>query len=128
MNMDVITRQVLNKYLKLISLRASGSLNVSLKSTKSNNVNIEFHTDFFKKKTGKLLTAASWIRQFVLQHPDYKHDSVVRDTIAYDLLKAISQVVSPSSFFTRCLILFTILVFLTDRKRRTKGTKFNWRF
>jgi glutamate--cysteine ligase catalytic subunit len=63
-NMDVATRQVLNNYLKLISFRASG----------------------------RLLTAASWIRQFVLQHPEYKHDSVVNDTIAYDLLKAISQI------------------------------------
>ena len=32
------------------------------------------------------MTTARWIREFVGNHPDYKHDSVVSDSIAYDLL------------------------------------------
>uniref|UniRef100_H2YS62 Glutamate--cysteine ligase n=1 Tax=Ciona savignyi TaxID=51511 RepID=H2YS62_CIOSA len=51
-------RSIINTYLNLISKRANG----------------------------KYLTAAEWKRQFVLHHEEYKHDSVVTDSIAYDLL------------------------------------------
>ena len=32
------------------------------------------------------MTNATWMRHFVGNHPAYKHDSVVTDEIAYDLL------------------------------------------
>lgn len=48
----------LNKYLDLISRRASGELK----------------------------TAASWIRDYVAKHPSYKHDSVIPEDLNYDLL------------------------------------------
>jgi glutamate--cysteine ligase catalytic subunit len=32
------------------------------------------------------MTNATWMRHFVSNHPSYKHDSVVTDEIAYDLL------------------------------------------
>ncbi|CAF3157169.1 unnamed protein product [Rotaria sp. Silwood2] len=32
------------------------------------------------------MTNATWMRHFVANHPAYKHDSVVTDEIAYDLL------------------------------------------
>lgn len=32
------------------------------------------------------MTNATWMRHFVGNHPTYKHDSVVTDEIAYDLL------------------------------------------
>jgi len=51
----------LDQYLKLISNRASG----------------------------KLLNAASWIRKFVQNHPDYQFDSIINETINYDLIQAI---------------------------------------
>lgn len=38
------------------------------------------------------MTAATWIRQFVANHPDYKHDSVISETIAYDLMIACKQI------------------------------------
>ena len=38
-----------------------------------------------KRASGELLTNASWIRQFVAQHPDYHHDSIVGESVAYDL-------------------------------------------
>ena len=44
------------------------------------------------------MTTAGWIRQFVLAHPDYKHDSAVSDQITYDLvqrMKDISEGVTP---------------------------------
>lgn len=40
---------------------------------------------------GKLVTPASWIRNFIVSHSAYKHDSVVSDEINYDLAKAIDE-------------------------------------
>ncbi|KAG8329789.1 hypothetical protein J6590_078928, partial [Homalodisca vitripennis] len=59
MDVDADTHCTIQQYLKLIQRRASG----------------------------ELLTTAAWIRKFVTTHPDYKHDSVVSDSINYDLLK-----------------------------------------
>ncbi|XP_046544356.1 glutamate--cysteine ligase catalytic subunit-like [Haliotis rubra] len=55
---DVDTRCTVLQYLQLISKRASG----------------------------ELMTTARWVRELVNNHPDYKHDSVVSDSIAYDIL------------------------------------------
>ena len=41
---------------------------------------------------GTLLTNATWMRQFVTNHPSYKQDSVVNDEIAYDLLWKMTKV------------------------------------
>lgn len=60
---DTATRHELDRYLALVSCRASG----------------------------KLQTAATWIRDFVLTHPDYKKDSVVSERINYDLVKAVEK-------------------------------------
>lgn len=64
MNVDVATRCELQRYLNLIRDRASG----------------------------KLWTAAKWIREFVREHPDYKHDSVVSDKINHDLVGAVIDI------------------------------------
>ncbi|KAK0042022.1 glutamate--cysteine ligase catalytic subunit [Biomphalaria pfeifferi] len=61
---DVDTRCTVTQYLKLISMRASG----------------------------KLVTSARWMRNFVQQHPEYKKDSAVSEPIAYDLLCRIVQI------------------------------------
>ena len=45
-----------------------------------------------RKATGQLMTTASWIRKFVTEHPDYKQDSVVSESIAYDLMIACKQI------------------------------------
>ncbi len=42
-----------------------------------------------QRANGSLMTNARFIREFVLAHPDYKKDSVVSDTITYDLIKAV---------------------------------------
>eukprot|EP00602_Paraphysomonas_sp_CaronLab_P001393 CAMPEP_0185025476 /NCGR_PEP_ID=MMETSP1103-20130426/8414_1 /TAXON_ID=36769 /ORGANISM="Paraphysomonas bandaiensis, Strain Caron Lab Isolate" /LENGTH=662 /DNA_ID=CAMNT_0027558679 /DNA_START=268 /DNA_END=2256 /DNA_ORIENTATION=- len=44
------------------------------------------------RATGRLMTTASWIRKFVTEHPDYKHDSVVSSSIAYDLMIACKEI------------------------------------
>ena len=41
------------------------------------------YLDFIEKRSkGELITPATWIRNFVRSHPDYKKDSVVSDSIA----------------------------------------------
>lgn len=42
---------------------------------------------------GEIKTCARLIRDFVLSHPEYKHDSVVSNNIAYDLVKSIDSYV-----------------------------------
>ncbi|KAL3803173.1 hypothetical protein HJC23_003448 [Cyclotella cryptica] len=51
------------------------------------------YLDFIEKRaTGQLLTPATWIRNFIRSHKDYKFDSVVTDAIAYDLLVACKEI------------------------------------
>lgn len=63
-DVDVDTHCTISRYLELISRRASG----------------------------ELLTTAQWIRRFVDQHPDYKKDSVISETISYDLLNTFDRI------------------------------------
>jgi glutamate--cysteine ligase catalytic subunit len=58
------------------------------------------------RASGQLLTAASFMRKFVNEHPKYNHDSIVTDEIAYDLLWRIQLISSgeikcPEMFFER---------------------------
>lgn len=56
-----------------------------------------------KRAKGKLMTDARYIRQFVLNHEDYKQDSIISDKIAYDLVKHLLKVqkgeIVPSELF-----------------------------
>ncbi|KAJ1960558.1 glutamate--cysteine ligase, partial [Dispira parvispora] len=63
-NVNVQVRCKIQKYLDLVSRRANGTL----------------------------LTNAQWIRQFVRRHPDYRQDSVVTESINYDLLKTVCDI------------------------------------
>lgn len=38
---------------------------------------------------GEIKTGARFIRDFVLQHPDYKQDSIISDKISYDLMACV---------------------------------------
>uniref|UniRef100_U5EZ27 Glutamate--cysteine ligase n=1 Tax=Corethrella appendiculata TaxID=1370023 RepID=U5EZ27_9DIPT len=64
MDVDADTHCTIQQYLKLIQRRASG----------------------------ELLTTASWIRQEIINHPDYNHDSVISEKINYDLLKKSKEI------------------------------------
>ena len=44
------------------------------------------------RATGELMTPATWMRNFVHSHKDYKSDSVVSEPIAYDLVHACSDI------------------------------------
>eukprot|EP00741_Cyanophora_paradoxa_P021342 tig00021348_g20601.t1 len=60
---DDDTREVVDQYLELIRLRASG----------------------------KLVTAATYMRDYVHKHPAYKQDSVVSEEITYDLMRHLTK-------------------------------------
>ena len=48
---------------------------------------------FLKNRvTGQKKTLATWMRDYVSNHPDYKQDSVVTNTISYDLCKKIIDI------------------------------------
>jgi len=51
------------------------------------------YLDFIERRaTGELVTPAAWMRDYIRKHPDYKGDSVVSDSIAYDLLIACKEI------------------------------------
>jgi glutamate--cysteine ligase catalytic subunit len=45
-----------------------------------------------ERANGDIMTAAKWQRQFVMNHPAYRHDSVVGQEIAFDLIEACNKV------------------------------------
>jgi len=45
-----------------------------------------------RRANGSLLTTATWMREFVVKHPEYKHDSVISSGINYDLVKAVNDI------------------------------------
>ncbi|KAK3886936.1 hypothetical protein Pcinc_008945 [Petrolisthes cinctipes] len=64
LDMDADTACTIGQYLNFISARAAGNA----------------------------ITTATWIRNFVTSHPEYKQDSVVGDGITYDLIVAASEI------------------------------------
>ena len=59
----------------------------------STRVKLQSYMDFIRERsTGKLVSNAAWIRNFVQTHPAYKHDSIVTDEINYDLCRAIDDI------------------------------------
>ena len=51
------------------------------------------YMDFIAKRaSGELITPATWIRNFVTTHPDYKKDSLVSELIAYDLMMTVNEI------------------------------------
>jgi len=44
------------------------------------------------RASGELVTPATWMRSFLRSHPDYANDSVVSDSMAYDLVKACNEI------------------------------------
>ena len=67
LNLSVTTRCQIERYLDLIAGRADGSL----------------------------WTNAKWIRHYVAQHAEYKHDSAVNEKVTYDLIKTLVEEIEP---------------------------------
>lgn len=54
---------------------------------------IQQYLNFIQRRaSGELMTTAKWIREFVKNHPDYKHDSVVTEQINFDLLTVAAKI------------------------------------
>ncbi|KAJ1985777.1 glutamate--cysteine ligase [Dimargaris cristalligena] len=77
------------------------------------NINVETHCRInqylnlvSKRANGELMTNATWIRQFVRNHPSYKQDSVISPEINYDLLTTIRRITAgelqPPELFASC--------------------------
>jgi glutamate--cysteine ligase catalytic subunit len=47
---------------------------------------------YVSRAAGKTMTDAGWMRSFVHSHPSYRHDSVVTNDIATDLMKACADI------------------------------------
>jgi len=51
------------------------------------------YTNFISKRaSGELVTDAVWIRDFIIHHKDYQHDSKVHSSIVYDLMNILEGV------------------------------------
>ena len=48
-----------------------------------------FLSFLLERAKGEVKTGAKFIRDFVLNHPAYKHDSIINDKIAYDLMSSV---------------------------------------
>ena len=54
---------------------------------------IDQYLSFISKRAkGELITPATWMRQFVMNHPGYKNDSIITHEIAYDLMQTITNI------------------------------------
>ena len=74
------TGKQIRRYLDLIRRRSNGTRN-----------NRPLKLDADDTLPGSLMTLASWMRNFVRAHPDYKRDSVVSQEINYALLVAVDE-------------------------------------
>ncbi|KAJ2454778.1 glutamate--cysteine ligase [Coemansia sp. RSA 2424] len=45
-----------------------------------------------RRASGKMCTLASWMRRFVQEHPDYRHDSAVSPSVNYDMLCTMNDI------------------------------------
>lgn len=45
-----------------------------------------------KRASGEILTLASWMREFIANHENYNHDSIVGDLVIYDMLKTMDDI------------------------------------
>ena len=79
---DVETSCTIQKYLNFFEKKASGQSMYSSASV-YNTMTVLL---------GELLTTATWMRNFISQHPNYKQDSVVNDRITYDLMVACDRI------------------------------------
>jgi glutamate--cysteine ligase catalytic subunit len=58
----------------------------------STRTKLKDQVNFIRQRaTGEIITGATWIRNFVRNHPAYKFDSVVTPEINHDLLKTFSK-------------------------------------
>ena len=80
---------------KLQNLSRMGELKSDQSANDEESLSYQFTTLFIRIcpfSTGELLTTAQWIRKFVEVHPEYKQDSVVSESICYDLMNTFDRI------------------------------------
>ena len=83
LNVDDDTRAGLVDYIELVRKRSTGN---------DYAASIQHFFALSHPISGELMTNAKWIRRFVTNHPDYKQDSVISETINYDLITKIMRI------------------------------------
>lgn len=53
---------------------------------------VNFNAYHMTSPLGELMTAARWMREFVANHPEYKHDSVISEEMNYSLMWKCNQI------------------------------------
>lgn len=91
MSLDVIMNGKNGVFIGLIPLvrRYLDSMEVSVQARCSIQ---EYLKLLGKRASGEYMTTAQWMRKFVRSHPQYKFDSKINDTMAYDLLRRCLQI------------------------------------
>ena len=65
-------------------------------------------------KIGKIPTAASFIRDFILNHPEYNNDSLINMRVCYDLLKRIADITKHDNYMYKWSVYCSIDIMLND--------------
>jgi glutamate--cysteine ligase catalytic subunit len=82
---------------------------------------VTMYLDFIARRSmGELVTPATWMRNYVRNHPAYKGDSVVSDEIAYDLMIACRDIGEGTLHIPELLGSITIDPITTDGAYETK--------
>jgi glutamate--cysteine ligase catalytic subunit len=91
MTLDEIINGSESKFIGLIPLMRK--FLDDLKLDMEDRIQIEKYIRLVSKRaTGELLTGAAYMRKTVVEHPAYNHDSIVNDEIAYDLVEAAERI------------------------------------
>ncbi|CAF0788269.1 unnamed protein product [Rotaria sordida] len=80
-----------NKFVGLLNIIQNYLSNIDLDADTQDTIN-QYLDLISRRAAGTLMTNATWMRHFVANHPVYKHDSVVTDEIAYDLLWKMTKI------------------------------------
>lgn len=91
MSIDTIINGKVGEFPGLIPLIESYLGNVDVDIDTRCTIS-QYLTFIQRKASGELLTTAQWMRRFVALHPDYKQDSVVSETICYDLMNTFDRI------------------------------------
>ncbi|KAI9189296.1 glutamate--cysteine ligase [Blastocladiella emersonii ATCC 22665] len=60
---------------------------------------VDGYLDFIADRAaGRVATTANWMRDYLMRHPEYKHDSRVTPAMAYDLLRECQKVTERDEF------------------------------
>jgi len=88
---EIMNGKASNSFPGIISLMKTYLSTVNIPSNDKST--IERYLDFVSQKaSGKLMTTAAWLRQFAINHLDYKQDSVISPQMNFDILEMCTRI------------------------------------